>query len=43
MPALFSFPFMLLTLSMLHVFSGPLLGPPGPAARDTFLSDLEWV
>jgi hypothetical protein len=41
MPALFSFPFMLLTLSMLQVFSGPLLGPTGPAVRDTFLSDLE--
>jgi hypothetical protein len=41
MPTLFSFPFMLLTLSMLRVFSGPSLGPAGQAVRDPFLSDLE--
>ena len=41
MPALFRFPFMLLTLSMLRVVSGPLLGPPGPAVGGTLLSDLE--
>jgi hypothetical protein len=41
MPTLFSFPFMPLTLSLLQAFSGPSLGPAGPAVRDTFLSDLE--
>jgi hypothetical protein len=41
MPALFSFPFMLLTHSMLQVLSGPSLGSTGPAVRDTFRSDLE--
>jgi len=41
MPPLFTFPFMLLTLSLLKVFSGPSLGPAGPAVRDTFRSDLE--
>ena len=39
MPTLFSFPFMLLTLSMLQVFFGPSLGPAGPAVRDASLSD----
>jgi hypothetical protein len=32
---------MLLTLSMLKVFSGPSLGTADPAVRDTFLRDLE--
>jgi hypothetical protein len=41
MPTLFTFPVMLLTLSLLKVFSGPSLGPAGPAIRDTFRSDLE--
>jgi hypothetical protein len=41
MSPLFSLPFLLPTLSMLQMMSlcAPLLGPPGGAVRDSFLSD----
>ena len=41
MTTLFSLPFMLPTLYLLQMISGPSLGPSGTAVRDTFLSDLE--
>jgi hypothetical protein len=41
MHTLFSLPFLLPTLYLLQMFSGPARGPLSPAVRDTFLSDRE--
>jgi hypothetical protein len=41
MHPLFSLPFLLPTLYMLQMFSGPSRGPLNSTVRDTFLSDLE--
>jgi hypothetical protein len=39
--SLFSLPFLLPTLYLLQMFSGPSCGPLSRAVRDTFLSDRE--
>jgi hypothetical protein len=41
MHTLFSLPFLLPTLYLLQMFSGPSCGPLSRAVRDTFLSDRE--